>query len=158
MKKKIKEIIVNLLKLRNTPPEIALGVAIGVFIATMPVYGLHTVMVIVAAFLVRRANIIAILAGTNISLPPTVPFITWGGYEIGRLILRNHYPDLNWNFFKNLTFQRIADLYLPLFLGSIVLGFIMAVIFYYLALAVIKTIQKRRKKVCSGHKEKNSIS
>lgn len=144
MKKKFKEIVISLLKLNNTPPEIALGVAIGVFIAIMPVYGLHTVMVIVAALLVRRANKIAILAGTNISLPPTLPFITWAGYEIGRLILRKSYPDLTWTFFKKITLQKISELYLPLFLGSFVLGLVMAVIFYYVTLIVIKIVKKRR--------------
>ena len=150
MKKKFKEIVISLIKLHNTSPEIALGVAIGVFIAITPLYGFHTIMVIVAAILVRRANKIAILAGTNISLPPTLPFITWTGYDIGRLILGKHYPPLEWSFFKNVSFHKVADFYLPLFLGSLILGLIMAVIFYFITLAGIKIIKRRREQRQAG--------
>ena len=146
MKKKFKELVLNLVKLHNTPPEIALGVAIGVFIAIVPLYGFHTIMVIIAAIMVRRANKVAILVGTNISIPPTLPFITWTGYDIGRLVLGNHYPTLEWSFFKNVSIQKVADFYLPLFLGSLVLGLIMSVVFYFITLASIKIIRKRRAK------------
>ncbi|MDD5432083.1 MAG: DUF2062 domain-containing protein [Candidatus Omnitrophica bacterium] len=144
MKWKIKKVLVKLLRLNNTPHEIALGVALGVFIAIMPLYGLHTVMVVIAAILVKKSNKIAILLGTNISLPPTVPFITWAGYEIGKFILRDDLPSLAWSDFKGITFKKIADLYPPLFLGSIVLGLVCAVIFYFLTYFIIKSVMKRR--------------
>ncbi|MEI8348969.1 MAG: DUF2062 domain-containing protein [Candidatus Omnitrophota bacterium] len=145
MKWKFKKILVRLFKLNNTPQEIALGTAIGVFIAILPVYGLHTVMVIVAAILVRPANKIAILLGTNISLPPTVPFITWAGYEIGRLILKGNYEPLAWSDFKNITFKNISSHYKPLFLGSVILGIICAIVFYFLIFFLVRKIKNRKK-------------
>jgi uncharacterized protein (DUF2062 family) len=144
MGKKFKEIVKDLVRLHNSPPEIAFGVAIGVFIAVMPFYGFHTIMVIIAAILVRRANKIAILAGTNVSIPPTLPFITWTGYDIGRLILGKRYPPLDLSFFSKLTFQKFMDFYLPLLLGSMILGIVLGAIFYFLTLAVVKIIKKRR--------------
>lgn len=146
MGKNFKEVIKDLVRLHNSPPEIAFGVAIGVFIAVMPFYGFHTIMVIIAAILLRRANKIAILAGTSISIPPTFPFITWTGYDIGRLILGKRYPPLDWSFFKKLTFQKFADFYLPLLLGSLILGIVLAAIFYYLTLAGLKLIRERRQR------------
>lgn len=147
MKIKFKRILVQLLRLNSSPPEIALGVAIGVFICILPLYGLHTVMVIIAALLVRPANKIAILVGTNLSLPPTVPFITWAGYEIGRFMLgAKKYPPLAWSDLKNISFQKVADLYLPLFLGSIVLGLICAAIFYFIAYLIVQNFKERRKR------------
>ncbi|MFA6349928.1 MAG: DUF2062 domain-containing protein [Candidatus Omnitrophota bacterium] len=143
MKWKFKRFLVKLLKLNNTPPEIALGTAIGVFIAILPMYGLHTVMVVIAAVLVRRANKIAILLGTNISLPPTVPFITWAGYEIGRYILRGNYPALALVDFKQLTIKKVLHLYPPLFLGSIILGLVCAVVFYFLIYYIMTRLRKR---------------
>lgn len=130
MKFKFKRIAVRLLRLNNSPREIALGVAIGVFIGILPVYGLHTVLVIIAAILVRSANKIAIFLGTSISLPPTIPPITWAGYEIGRRLLSGEFEPLSWSVFKNITFQKICRYYQPLFLGSVILGIICAVIFY----------------------------
>lgn len=141
---KFKRLLIKLLRLNNTTPEIALGVAIGVFIAIMPLYGLHTVMVIIAALLVRQANKIAILVGTNISLPPTLPFITWAGYEIGKAILRNNAVSLQWSDFKTITFQKIIDIYPVLFVGSIVLGLFCAVLVYFLTYYFVGKFKERK--------------
>ena len=143
MKFKFKKTLVKLIRQHNTPHEIALGAGIGAFICVLPVYGLHTVLVILAAIIVRPANKIAIFLGTNLSLPPTVPFITWAGYELGRFILRGNLPALSWEFFKHLTFDKIISFYWPLFLGSFVLGVICAIIVYGLTFFVVKKVKER---------------
>lgn len=145
MKRKFKKNLVRLLRLNNSPPEIALGIAIGVFIAILPVYGFHTILVIIAAIIVRPANKIAILLGTNISLPPTLPFITWTGYDIGRFFLKGDYPPLTWSDFTNVTFKKILDYYPPLFLGSIILGIICAAVFYFLTYFIVKKLKDRKR-------------
>ncbi|MFA4889712.1 MAG: DUF2062 domain-containing protein [Candidatus Omnitrophota bacterium] len=144
MKWKFKRPLVRLLRLNNSPHEIALGTAIGVFIAILPLYGFHTLMVLIAAVLVRRSNKIAILAGTNISLPPTVPFITWGAYEIGRFILGSNLPALAWSDFKAISFKKVAALYPALFIGSFILGLICALIFYLLSFIIVKKLFARK--------------
>jgi uncharacterized protein (DUF2062 family) len=146
MFKKLKEKILSLLKVHNTPAEIALGVAIGVFISILPLYGLHTIMVVTAAFLIRRANIIAMLVGTNISLPPTVPLITWAGYNIGRLLLGKKYPYISCYSFKGFSYKGILNFYYPLLLGSLILAAICAVVFYFLTL----NFMNRRRKAKTG--------
>lgn len=153
MKFKFKEILDKLVHQHNRPHEIALGAGIGAFISCLPVYGLHTVLVILAAIIVRPANKVAILLGTNLSLPITLPFITWAGYEIGRFILKGNLPPLSWDFFKQLTFSKIASLYGPLFLGSVILGLICGVVIYGTVFFVVKRI-KERKSHGSGSKNK----
>lgn len=138
----IKQRFLSLLKMNNTPKEIALGVSLGVFIGVTPLYGFHTLMVILFALAVKRANKIAILLGTNISIPPTMPFLTWGGYSIGKKILDDHWPELNLAFFKNFTIKDIHLIYFPLFLGSIVLGAVAAGIFYFVTLHFVKRFKK----------------
>lgn len=137
-KERLKEKILRLLKLNNTPREIALGVAIGAFIAIMPVYGLHTVLVIIAALLIPRVNKISLLLGTNVSLPPTVPFITWFGYSIGRFMLGRDYPAFRWTDFKNFNPKHFMNYYYPLFIGSIIEGLICGLVLYFLTLWFIK--------------------
>ena len=144
MKYKFKKLLVKLLRLHSTPNEIALGTAIGVFIAILPLYGFHTVLVIIAAIIIRPANKIAMFLGTNISLPPTVPFITWAGYEIGRFILKNKYEPLTWADFKNINFKSFISHYPPLFLGSVILGIICAVFFYFLTFALVKAFKEKK--------------
>ncbi len=55
----IKQRFLSLLKMNNTPEEIALGVSLGVFIGVTPLYGFHTLMVILFALAVKKANKIA---------------------------------------------------------------------------------------------------
>ena len=153
MKFKFKKILVKLIRQHNSPQEIALGAGIGAFISVLPVYGLHTVLVVLAAIIVRPANKIAIFLGTNLSLPPTIPFITWAGYEIGRSILKKDLPPLDWEFFKSLTFQKITSFYQPLFLGSLILGVVCAILVYGLTFLVVKKV-KERKSHYSGSKNK----
>ena len=141
---KLKEITLKLMKLNNTPQGIAGGVALGVFIAILPLYGFHTLMVIISAVLIPRVNKVAILLGTNISLPPTVPFITWGGYEIGRFVLRKNYPPLSEPYFKHLTFRGVRELYYPLFVGSVILGILCAILFYFITLFFAQRLKKKK--------------
>ena len=156
MKFKFKEILVKLIHQHNSPHEIALGAGIGAFISVLPVYGLHTVLVILAAIIVRPANKVAIFLGTNLSLPITLPFITWAGYEIGRFILKGDLPPLNWEFFKHLTFEKIVSFYGPLFLGSLILGVICAALVYGLTFFVVKKVKERNSHVWGNKNKKVS--
>jgi uncharacterized protein (DUF2062 family) len=101
---------------------------------------------VIFALLIPRANKIAILVGTNISLPPTVPFITWAGYNLGRLILVDEYPPLTLSSFQGITFKKMLDFYYPLLVGSFILGIMLAIIFYFMTLWFM---EKRRSK--KGH-------
>lgn len=147
LKSKFKIILAKLVLQNSTPNGIALGIAIGVFIGILPLYGLHTILVVIAAIIVRPANKVAIFLGTNISLPPTVPFITWAGYEVGRFMFKGRFDPLSWSDFKNITFQKIAMRYQPLFFGSVVLGFICAAVAYLLTFFIVRNIINRRKHV-----------
>ncbi len=145
MKFRFKRIFVRLIRQNSSPHQIALGAGIGAFICVLPLYGLHTVLVILAMLIVRSANKIAIFLGTNLSLTVTLPFITWGAYEIGRLMFRNdNLPPLDWKFFKTISLQKVAGLYWPLFAGSLVLGLICAVIIYGLTYFTVKRIRQGR--------------
>jgi len=146
---KIKELLKKLVTAHTSPREIALGVAVGVFIGFMPVYGLHTVLFVIFAFLIRPANKLAILIGTNISLPPTVPFITWIGYSIGRLILKGNYPALSWSMLKDFSYHDLLRLYYPLFIGSAIAGIVVSIFFYCLTYLIVKYRYSRIKKSCN---------
>lgn len=141
--RKIKKLIITLVELNNTPHEIALGVAIGVFIGITPLYGFHTALAILFAMLIPRTHKVAIVIGSNISLPFTAPFITWTGYQIGRFLLNKRYPNIEWSSLRHFTYREVIDILYPLFLGSFILGIIVGVVFYFVILFVIN--KKRRK-------------
>ena len=137
--------LVRMLKANHEPHEVALGVAIGVFIAVLPVYGFHTLLCVVAAILVRKANKLAILIGTNISLPPTIAIITWTAYDVGRFVMPGkNYPPISWDYIRHFHMARIHEFYYPLFIGSLVLGVICALVFYGITFLVVRYFKKKR--------------
>lgn len=136
--------LVRLFKEHHDPHGVALGVAIGAFIGILPLYGLHTVLCVVALFLIPRANKLAILLGTNISIPPTVATITWTAYDIGRLLLPDkNYPPLSLEYLKGFNISKASEFYYPLFIGSLALGVIVAVILYVVTWIIADRFRKK---------------
>ncbi len=145
---KIKRFFLGLVMLNSSPERIAFGVAVGVFIGVTPLYGMHTLLALFAAMLIPRTNKIAILAGTNITIAPLAPFVSWAGYTLGCFILRNpQYPPLNWEMIKALRVDSVTFLYYPLFLGSLALGLVLAVIFFFIVLFFIRAVRRRKKDI-----------
>ncbi len=140
----IKSRFLDLITSNNSPHEVAFGIAIGVFIGIMPLYGLHLLLALLFAFIIPDVNKFAIFIGTNISIPPTLPFITWGSYSIGRVILGRKTPPLEWGNLKNLKYQDIPSIYIPLFVGSIIMAIICSALFYFITLHFIEKKRSKR--------------
>ena len=143
MVNRAKQKIQHLLSLNNTPREIAFGVSLGVFIGITFPYGLHTLIAILLSVFIPRTNKIAIIGGTYVSIPPTVPFIVWAGYEVGCFILQKNYPVLSWPYFKSITYQKVLELYYPVFVGSLVLGIFSAFCAYFIAFNIARSLKKQ---------------
>ncbi len=132
------------LKEHHDPHGVALGVAIGSFIGILPIYGLHTVLCVIALFLIPRANKLAILLGTNVSIPPTVATITWTSYDIGRILLAGkRYPPLSWEYLKNFRISSVSEFYYPLFIGSVALGLIVAAALYLITWVIADRLGRK---------------
>lgn len=134
----IKLYLFKLWNSNNTPHEIALGVAVGIFIGITPFYGFHLIMALICAVTLKHLNKVAIFLGINISVPPTIPFITWAGYSIGRKILKSDQPVLSWDDFRHFSIDTFLNFFYELTVGSFVLGIILSVIFYFITLFVFK--------------------
>jgi len=133
---KLKEYIIRLSKKGLTPHEIALGVALGVFVASMPLFGIHTITGIALASLLR-VNTLIVLLGTQISNPLTFPFQLFISAEIGSLILNGKFLEIRFSY----DFIELVNHYLlPIILGGLVLGIIGAGISYFL----VKVFFKRK--------------
>ena len=134
-----------MLKDHHAPHEVAAGVAAGSFIAILPLYGFHTLLCLAVAILMPKVNKLAILAGSSISIPPTVGIITWTAYDIGRFLLPDkHYPPLSWEYIWHFQIQRISEFYYPLFIGSIYLGLMCAMALYLLTFLAVERFSKNR--------------
>ena len=74
------------LHLDDSPPRIALALAVGVFISCTPFYGLQTLLSLGIATLFRL-NKAATITGTWLNLPWFAPFVYGLALHIGSLIL-----------------------------------------------------------------------
>ena len=135
---KIKNYVINFTKKGLTPHEIALGLALGVLIAFVPLMGTHTLLAIGLASLLRLSPLI-VLAGTQVSNPLSYPFQLFLCAEVGNLILRGSFLDLT--FSKNIKFLLSHYLW-PIVVGSVVVGILAAGISY----AVTKFFLNKRKR------------
>ncbi len=76
----------SLLRRKDSAFKSSLAVAIGVFVGSYPVYGLHTLIVALLALFLRM-NFIYLWLGTQISIPPMIPFIILGSHYASELYL-----------------------------------------------------------------------
>ncbi|MFO7983386.1 MAG: DUF2062 domain-containing protein [Desulfuromonadales bacterium] len=138
-----KLVLVRFLRLRGTPDEVAKGFALGIFLGMTPTFGFQMAMAVFFALLLRE-NRLAALIGVWISNPFTAPFIYAAEYEIGRILLGMDRVRLsiqfNFDTFKSLSWE----VYLPMWLGSLFLGTVCAVICYSLTLRLLPNLQRLR--------------
>lgn len=73
-------------RINDTPTNIAIGCAIGALVSFTPLFGLHFVVAVLIAKMVR-VNIISALFGTAVGNPVSFPLIAAGSMSVGTLIL-----------------------------------------------------------------------
>lgn len=77
-----------------TAPRLGVAVGVGVFVGSSPFYGFHALLGLALAKLLRL-NIVAVVAGTNISLPFVAPFLVYGSVQAGHLVLHGEWLALD---------------------------------------------------------------
>jgi hypothetical protein len=143
--------------LQDTPHRIALGVACGVFCSPLPMFGqMFLGMVLSRIF---GGNVFASLPWTWISNPFSTPFIWYGCYRLGMVITPGNWPDFSFERLNKIVEQISAlsisdgfasgyailvDIFIPLLIGSMVVGLIGAVISYFIAVRWVALLQTRR--------------
>lgn len=124
-----KKRIYSILSLDNHPGHIAAGFAVGVFISFTPFFGLHTALAVAAAFLFRL-NKLTCITGAWVNTPITMVPVLGISYKLGAFLRGRPIKDLpisgalEWH-----NLERYAK---SLVLGSSILGFVAAVISYFL--------------------------
>ncbi len=76
---------ISLLKRNDSPVKSAFAVAVGVFVGCLPLYGLHTAIIILLALLLRL-NFVYLFLGNQISIPPLIPLLILGAHFLSRQI------------------------------------------------------------------------
>ena len=115
--------------------DFAIGFAIGIFIANLPLYGFQT---IAALFTARRLHLnpLSVVAGTQLSIPPIGPVLIASGIVVGHVLVHGTVP--TWALLQLQLHGHLAGL-----LGSMLLDWIVGGVFVGLVLAVLSFITLR---------------
>lgn len=156
-------------RLPDTPERIALGFACGAFASFTPLFGLHLLLAMGLAKLLR-ANILASVIGTAVGNPLTFPLIASVSLALGRRILGfgatgrdfSRVSDAFGQFFTGLRESLLSlfgfgtpqwgkvvlflqDVCWPYLVGGLMPGLVVAIASYYVARPLIAAYQSARR-------------
>ena len=153
--KYVRDRIRGIFKLDDSPHQLATAFAVGIFIAFTPTIGLHTVSVLLLAWLFRL-NKLAIFSGAFVNNPwtmvPLYGFCLWFGMKItgGSSTM----PAIAW---KELTFGNaftVLKPYLwPFVAGTLLLGVVAALVSYGVMYRAVLRYRKSEQARQAGERE-----
>ncbi|MBN2715125.1 MAG: DUF2062 domain-containing protein [Deltaproteobacteria bacterium] len=148
----------ELLKEKDSPHKIALGLALGIFIGFLPIMGIQ--MAVVTLFAIPlRGNLKAAIAGVWISNPVTFIPLYWVNYLLGTVFYRE--TTVSWHEFGGQITRTVswdwtavkaslqsilflgADVFAPLWLGSAILAVLFGVITYFVTFRCVVFYRSR---------------
>ncbi|MEM9154159.1 MAG: DUF2062 domain-containing protein [Cyanobacteria bacterium P01_F01_bin.33] len=140
----LRYLYLRLIRLQASPAEIGRGLAIGVFAAMFPAFGLQTIISILIATAVR-GNKLAAAAATWVSNPLTYVPIYAFNFHVGQQILgaRSLHFDFAVSPSLNDLTQMGADFLVVMFVGSFVVGTVSAGLSYAAAVPIVRRIKQR---------------
>ncbi len=160
--KSLKARLLAVLHLDDAPWRIALALAVGVFISCTPFYGLHTVAALLAAFCLRL-NKASTVTGAWLNLPWFAPFLYGFSLKVGEFILSGGQglPSIRGKGLGELaeiirpllSLDKLTEgflvsskllfvAFIPLLVGTTVVGLVASVVTYVVALAAVREIRR----------------
>ncbi len=151
--------LLEIARQKDTPHNIGLGLALGIFIGILPIMGIQMSVVAILA-IPFRANIKAAVAGVWVSNPITFLPMYWGYYKLGLLFFPS--KAVSWDDFINMikeageidwssiteSLGRIlnigADILIPMWTGAFILAVIFAPPTYFITKRAVKEYRKRK--------------
>ena len=138
----------RIVRLSDSPHAVAVGFAVGVFVAWSPLFGLHYLLTVILAFMLR-GNVLAALLGATVGNPLTVPAMWVADFKLGERILGAHHfrrmavqvPET----LEHHSFDAILPIIKPMLIGWVVLGGTTAVIAYVIVRVAVRAYQHARR-------------
>lgn len=149
-------VVYRILHVDDTPHRIALGVAIGIFVAWMPFPGLQMVLALVIAALLRANKVVGLpLVWLNNPLTAPVNLLCYwlgcwmlrigsNGERIVQAIKDALAPGMDFLHRIVSFFHVVEDAFWPWLVGSIVIGLVTGAAAYMLTYRAVSSIRRRR--------------
>lgn len=137
LKKAIKE---NILQSNDSNARISVAIAFGVFMGIIPIWGWQLITAIALAYVFKLNKPIVIIAA-NISIPPMIPFILFGSFYTGAIVLDNDLDFVHLNSF--IDFEIIKKNILQYITGACVFASITGIFFGILSFFILNFFRKK---------------
>ena len=142
----MKRFYVRFVRLRGTPHQISLGLALGILVGMTPFLGAHTVIAVFLASLFKWSKITATI-GVMITNPLTAPLIYPVTYKLGNKVTGLSDPSQWARIFEPggviALMKNSPAIIVDLNVGGMILGIPLAVFTYYLTLNAVSRARKR---------------
>lgn len=147
LRRKIRYFYTRFRKLKGDPQKIALGMAIGVFIAFTPTIPFHMILALMLAHLFGVSRVAALM-GVWVSNPITVPPMYFLSFVLGKKLL---YPDQNFSLPPTLDLRELLklgwEINLSLQLGGLIMAVPSGIVAYFFTLWAIKRYRQQKNSV-----------
>ena len=100
------------------------SIALGIFMGIAPVWGWQMVIALALAIMLKLNKAITLVA-SNISIPPAIPFILFGSYLTGGLVLGNQ-SEISYD--SGITLEFVKNNFVQYFVGALVFGLAMGIL------------------------------
>ncbi|MBN1550949.1 DUF2062 domain-containing protein [bacterium] len=137
-RKKLREHLKDITKLKGNPTHIAFSFALGIFIGFSPFYGLHTIIALIFVYFFRL-NALTTVVGAWVNMPFTAPFVyalcyAVGSWMSGSISKKTYvWTELNWELF----WIRFGEIAWQITLGWIIIGTIASILGFLILRASI---------------------
>ncbi len=149
-RRRIRHILSQLTHGYDSPRRLSIAIGVGVFIGTLPFFGFHIGIALLVA-LIARLNKLAVLFGTQVSLPWIAPFLIFASVQIGELLLYGQFLKINIPSFHSEDFiPFIFPLLYSWLIGSLILGALLGLLSFGLSLYLIPKWKRRRGKIMNS--------
>ena len=123
----------------HEPGKLAGAVGLGLFFGIVPIWGFQMVVAAAVAHKLRLNKAITLLA-SNISIPPMVPLVLFGGMLVGHWLFTGEVIELSP---KQMTWPHAREYFWQWFVGSVVLAVIVGALGTLITYAVARSLRRK---------------
>ncbi len=129
----------NITKSRESNCRISAAVGLGIMFGILPIWGYQMIAVATVAHLLRLNKVIA-LVSSNISIPPMMPFILYGSFLSGAVVLQRSISiDIS-----SITLDRVYQDLVQYVVGSVAFAVVSAIVAYVVTLLLLSIFRRER--------------
>lgn len=129
----------NITHSSDSNARIACAIMLGVFMGIVPVWGYQMIIAFALAHLLKLNKILTLVA-SNISIPPMIPFLLYGSYYTGCVVL-NRPTTLQ---LANISLDNVKNVLVQYVVGSVIFATICSLAAGLLTYCILALIRRKR--------------